>query len=879
MTDPAKNGIPRKPWKRSAGLAIFAVILLALFLWMRYEENQTELLRAPLIEANLKRKAEIDAKNRRAQAAYALVTKATATEDSAEQARIYDEIINTYQGDKTKSIQTYVSWALYKKALAVTDPIDKSRLLEEVVGRYYDMPDELVNSYVRGALRKRVNLAESGAEKIAVCDRLLEKYGPRLPDSLTALILHEKARSTSDPAEQIAVYDTILSRFLSSTDDSAFDQAIIVALDKMELIKDQAEQLRLCDIAIEAYLKTPQRTRYYLFDTAIRKKAELVDNPALPLELYNQVIANNVTEDSVVQARSMRMSLLKDDKERLAASGELIEAHQDSKSDFVRLMVARAMARKADLLTDPEAKEALFRSIIEKCANIKDTRAKDLANETIAKLAELSGDTAFAARYYDEQVAKADNELEAIRALKSKANLVKSSGEKVRLYDEIIARGGQSRDRSVSREVTSAILKKVDLTDDRTEKIKLYDEAIARRRESGDKRERARVTDLMLGKAQYLDDKEAEIRLYDEIIAENLNSGNKEDQAKAARAMLEKARAIDDREEKIKLYDTVLFDMTRIHDNIFLIFLPNVLRERVELEVDADDKARLFDRYIAAAGEELGPKTRLSLLLDKAGYTKDPADKSRLYDEVIEYCVRLLNDEENSDSLPPLEEHNKTMIMNDLGRAVFSKAGLLENSDEKLRLYDWYLAFPQTGRFVIMNIYLEKILADKAEISGDPSIQSDYFEAQIKAAATDSERVYWFSRKAGAANPAERAAIEEEMITKFFDITELGAEKTVAAAFLRKIERTSDSDEKITLCDRLIKRYGDGPDGRAPYAVVRALTIKAKALKDDDARLELYTTIIDRYKDIDDYLVKSAVDEVIAAKFRLENISGKKKSK
>jgi hypothetical protein len=553
MTDHASNDKPRKPGTRRTRFILYALILLALMLWMRHENGVNDAVKPTSTEANLKREREIDDGNRRLKVAFALVNQAASSKDKMEQIRIYDEIINTYQNDKAPPMLRCVSWAMYKKTLALTEAAEKARLLDEVIDKYCDVPDKQVADYVMASLRERLNLAGSGAEKIAFCENMLEKQGLRLPDSLAATLLSEKAESTPDPTKQIAIYDEILSRFLASADDSAFDLAVIVALDKMKLINDKAEQIRLCDIAIEAYLKTPYRTRYYLFDAAVKKKAELAGDPSLPLTLYNQVIANNVTEDSVVQARSMRMPLLKDDNERLAACDEFIVVHQASKSDFVRLMVARAMARKAELLTDAKAQAALLRSVVEKCANIDDSRAKDLANESVAKLAALSGDPASAARYYDEEAATAKSELDALRALSSKARLVKGQAEKIRLYDEIIARGGSSDDSLASREVTKAILEKVSLTDDREEKIRLYDEAIVRSGRSRDTRERARVAEIMLDKARILDAREAKIRIYDDIIARGIKSGNKEELANATWAMYEKAKLADDEEEKIKL--------------------------------------------------------------------------------------------------------------------------------------------------------------------------------------------------------------------------------------------------------------------------------------------------------------------------------------
>ena len=872
MTDTVSGGKPRKSQAmRFVLYAIILTMLIASLLWMRYEQNKSlaamEAANAELLE----RQSKIDAERRRVNAAYALVDKAIAAADQADQIRIYDEIIQTYQDDNTPHMAVCVSWAIYKKALAATDPLEKSRLIEEIVDRYGQVRDKQVNSYVTAALREGLKQAGGGAEKRAFCDGILEKHGGRLTDYLAAWLMMEKAEATPDPAQQIVMYDAIMARFLSSAEDYAFDTAIIVALDKMALITDKSEQIRLCDLAIDAFLTTPQRTRYYLFDRAARKKAELVGDPSLPLKLYDQVIVNNVTEDAVVQARSMRMPFLKDDSERLAACDEFIAVHQDSKSDFVQMMAARAMGTKADLLTDPEAKKALLRSIIDKCAEIKDSRARDLANESVAKLAELSGDVDSAAKYYDEEAANAKNEIDAIRALKSKARLVKNKAEKARLYDEIIARGRASRDVLVSRAVKDAIYAKIWLIDDREEKIRLYDVAIAITKESRDTHDWRTVESLMIDKARLLDDKETQIRLYDEIIAYGLNSDSPRALEKAARAMVDKAEITEDRAEKIKLYDTALFGLNlRPQDNVFFKFLlPDDLRKRVELETEAPEKLRLYDRYLSVYGSAMDTETRLPLLLNKAKFMSDSADKSRLYDEIIEDCERSLKAGESGGDAD-IQKRQRSRIMDHLGQAILGQADLTESVEEKIKLYDRYLIFPQGSQGLISNRNFEKILSKKAELSGDHSIINDFYDDRIRAAATENERFNWYHRKARAAEETDRAAIEEEMITEFFDNTDVIIEGNIAIALIEKIRKTVDLEEKNRLCDRLIKRYGDSKDVRALHAVLMAYQLKAGMAQSDDAKLEIHSNVIDRYKDKGYPSLKRSVDYAVAEKSRLE---------
>lgn len=870
MTDSADNGKSSRPRAKKARFIVYALILLGLLLWLRHENNLREAADQAAAGARAQRQQEIAAENSRLKAAYALVKKAGDADDSDQQILVYDEIIQTYRDDPSASMKIYVSWALYKRALAEPDPAEKARRLDEVVDTYCDVPDKRVKSYVSAALDKRLKLIEDGAEKIAFADSLAERLGPRLPDSLSADLLSAKAKATPDPAGQIAVYDEMLARFLPSADDEAFDLAVIAALNKMKLVTDPAEQIRLCDIAIEAFLKTPQRTRYYLFDQAIEKKAELAGDPALPLALYDQVIANNVTEDSVVQARSARLHLLKDDKERLAACDEFIAAHEASKSDFVQLMVARAMARKADLLPDHEAAKALLLVIIEKCAGLKDDRAKHLANESVAKLARMSGDLTIATRYYDEEAARAEDDLTAIRALNSKADLIRDPAEKLRLYDQIIARGEKSRERQVSDMVARAFREKLNLTEDKQAKIKLYDAIIARTEESRNPRSRARAARFMLDKAGLLDDREARISLYDEVMARGLASGNQDELAAAAQAMLEKAMVIDDRAEKIKLYDAVLLDLGPKNDSLFYISLPMILRERAELESGTPEKLRVYEQVLAKIGPGLEPETRISLLLDQVKLAGDRTDQIRLYDNIIEQCERNLRGLEKDGEGRSTGEFKRGLIMSSLGQAILGRADLSANAAEKLKLYDIYLNYPPVSRLGFMGFQLETILTLKAELTDQPSTKSDYYDHQIQMAATDRERAAWYLQKSITAEVKDRPAIDEEIIAKFYDNTQDDVEWIVAWALLRKIESTPSPAEREALCDRLIERYRGGAGRQVMSSVARAMILKAQAARNDSRKLELYSAVIDQYQGLDDYAVKMAVDEAIAAKIRLE---------
>ena len=831
MTESANPDITEKPRSRRTRFALYAVILLALLAWMHHENSVNDAIKAQETAVRLKRQQQINVEQRRIEAAYALATKAESANDAVEQVRVYDEIIDTYKDDNTAYMVRLVSWAMCRKLLTIIEPIEKTNLFKELVDRYCDEPDKQVNSYVMLALRAMLNQTESEADKAAFCNNILETHGHRLTDSLTAWLLEMKITATPYPAEQIAICDTILSRFLTSKEDSAFSSALQAAVIKMTLITDKDEQIRLCDIVIGAYLKAPQGVHDYLFEIAINTKTKLVDNPKLPLELYNQVITdNNMSEEAVAQARSNRLRLLKNDEERLAACDEIIAAHQSSADDFIQLMVVRAMIEKSSLLADPEIKATLFLSIVEKTNNIKDPRTKARADQYVIALAERGGETDFVTKHYDTKIAGAKNELEAIRALRSKAHQLESTAEKIRIYDEIIARGSGNQEPLVSTEVTNAIMKKTKLVNDKEEKIKLYNE----------------------------------------IISRGMGNSAKEVLIKTVKAMYEKAKLIDNQEEKIKLYDTILFDMGHIHAHLYSPNIFAIFHERVDLATEAPEKVGLYDRFINANGDAIEPKKRRSLILDKASFVSAPADKLQLYNEVIESCELILNAEQSDDNANFVTDSS---VLYDFSRAIQGKADLSDNTEEKLKLYDRYIYFAEMDKYSYADIDLGIILTRKAELLGDPSVKNGYFDEKIRSAATDLERVKWYSSKALFAEETDKAAIEDEIIAIFFDNTAPDIEMFAVWTFFNKIEKTLDLAERDILCDRLIKRYQDSVDHYVLNIVARTFILKAEVAKEDGAKIEIYSTVIERYQNKasrDGSFLKKSVDEAIAAKEKLE---------
>jgi hypothetical protein len=295
-------------------------------------------------------------------------------------------------------------------------------------------------------------------------------------------------------------------------------------------------------------------------------------------------------------------------------------------------------------------------------------------------------------------------------------------------------------------------------------------------------------------------------------------------------------------------------------------------QERLELTDGEAEKLRLHDRRIETVGDTLRPEARVSLFLERAEIVSDRAGKLRLYDELIEFCEQSLQDMANSGEAP--DGSRVARLMSGFSRVIKAKAALMENVSDKLKLYDYYLALPQAQEGVLSIHVYEDMISEKAEISGDLSIKNEYYDRHIKNAGTDTDRVKWYSRKllhtSYEAHTAERAAIEDEVISRFFDNTEEEVEGNVALIFWGKMKKTANEEEKAVFTDRLITRYKNSHDSLARSVVINALKEKAKMAQDDTTKIEAYSTIIDQYKNVGDYFVSKSVNEAIAAKYQLE---------
>ncbi len=184
----------------------------------------------------------------------------------------------------------------------------------------------------------------------------------------------------------------------------------------------------------------------------------------------------------MVHARYERMALLKGDNERLAACDEFIAAHQNNVNEYVQLMVVRVMTRKACILSDSGEKTILLRSIFEKCASITDSRARVVASDAAAMLAELDPGVASSLRYYDLLVAMPEQRRSAVRRLANAFDRVDCSAEELRRYDEAIDRGMRGGAADSLNAAAWAMFGKAERIDDEDEKIRLYDAILFDRR-------------------------------------------------------------------------------------------------------------------------------------------------------------------------------------------------------------------------------------------------------------------------------------------------------------------------------------------------------------------------------------------------------------
>lgn len=337
----------------------------------------------------------------------ALLEKLDKAKQPTENIKLLDEILEICRNSNSARAKQGIPVFLIQKSHLVDSISEKTALLDEIVNGYIEDPDTKVQELVRSALRERMKAVEKNdGEAYALCERLLNQHQNRLPDWAGAKLLTRKAKATKNDEEKIRLDDEVIARYLNSSDDSALDAAIAAAGDKSRLVNDKAEQIRLCDLILDTYMKWPLRFQQYRYRDAAARKAKLLGDPELAIRLHDRIIAEVASERMVVQARLTQADLLPDAQDKLVAYEEVIDKHGASTDEYVRLMVGRAMDNKAKRITDPEAKMALYRAIMEKCGDLKDWRAKALADRTAEALASLTGDTAPAHKRFEEEITR-----------------------------------------------------------------------------------------------------------------------------------------------------------------------------------------------------------------------------------------------------------------------------------------------------------------------------------------------------------------------------------------------------------------------------------------------------------------------------------------
>lgn len=752
-----------------------------------------------------------------------MLRKATAIEDSAEKIKLLDEVIAEYGDDTGKGVQYTVERSFVLKAKAVPENAEKRRIFDELLARCAERGRSF-----RIFMDDRMELEPDAAAKQAAYESILAKYGDRLepgdvismmysrtnqaatdeeksrlfgeiiqrfgdsPDGSTdfylTLSMSSQIRLLKDKNEKIALYDALIAKSRTSSDNFTRRRLADAILDRAKLVGGAEELTRASDEVIDLFTNGANGVEWSDYASAVDMKVKASGDDSIRDTLYDAVITGDFDEFAVSRARLAKAEKATSEEKQRQLYDELIARHQDSDNSQVSDTVLKAMVAKEKLLRNKDEKIAALQAIVEKYDKYHKRTfvSGHLVDDAVRDLAHLTGDKNIAIRNYDKVIDSSSNEVEVVGAMAKKSEYLDGAA-KIAVYDEIITGYHDSTDRSVQRHVVRAILGKASL-----------------------------ITDI---------------------------------------------------KERIRLYETVMtgfpgYDERVTADGADIAFwsLYNLLDTR-------DERLRLIDRYLTKYRNDITPFTLSRILKEKADSTADPATAAGIYDELIDMCRAALAKGSNvrgSGFISPM------MTRTALADALSAKAKFVEDPAEKLKLYDEILSMAAEEDSFTSPYEIEKVLAAKIALTGDAGVRGAFYDERIKAATTDVERARWLKYKADALDDKKQSRdIRTDLARKFADSDDARAQRMAANALIENAKNAPSAEEALRLYDSVLETFGKSDNTEVTGAVVKALLGKARLEKKREEKLKLYGMIIDKYLDTSDYSVKNTVDTAIAERFRL----------
>lgn len=297
--------------RRSAIIAgVVVVLAMAVALWLLHKWNNERLERERL-------------------AAETMLNEADALVDDAAAEAAYDLVISRYGASADPRVRAAVVKARLGKVSYVQDEAEQARQLDLVIAWLENNArDQDDNFNLCLSLLSRAEISGDSGERIALCDRLLGRYGESKDPGLQGQIARAmwiKAEETGDRTEKVQLLDRVIERFASSRDEDV----------SWEVAK------------------------------ALNMKADTVSSVPERLRLYGQVVSRFGSSESVfMQGQAvyamMQMAELSDDVDKRSIYEDVVAKYQGSGEEFIQASVRRAAeaVRKLSVVVEPDAPEA-----------------------------------------------------------------------------------------------------------------------------------------------------------------------------------------------------------------------------------------------------------------------------------------------------------------------------------------------------------------------------------------------------------------------------------------------------------------------------------------------------------------------------------------
>ena len=771
--------------------------------------------------------------------ARSMIRRALLFDDQSKTIALLDETIDYFKDSPRPDVQSKVLTARYYKAKAEGNIEEQNRFFPQAVNLTTRMQLSSEQSHGVNKLVLKAQGEQGKAEKKRLLEEIIDKYQdhPEIYplDCVTWAIL-EHTKLADEPSRNIALYDTLINKYKDIVSDNIEKRVEIAVSRKLKLLRDagaapeQYEKMAapLCGSKAE-----------HVIPDILMAEAEVSESPEEKIRLYDMVIAghDDYGDDSlprVIKATMGKAALLTDKRKKIALYDWLIEkCLAGDKKRYGDEAINAAMA-KADILDNDKDKLAVYdamlaRSIFEPSLSTG-YRIRTLLNKKV----ELLEDPAARIRYYDEVIAANRNEAAVVNALFQKALTIKDEGESLRVYSQIIDGHWDSGEKQIQNTLLLAAMRKADQLDDTTAKIELYDRIIAKARGTNDKRHPRYAAEALRKKANLTDDREEKLRLLDELIARHANDKDGMSRRDVEMAIVEKGKLTDDPSLVTRYYDETIAKADNDDDIV------SALEGKARGTKDREEKIRLYDEIIQKFGDKTSSRLQKRVLdayLKKAETTRDKNEKLRQYNVIIE----------------KYKNKGKTYRF-EISSAYKTKAYLIDDAAEKVRVYDEMIAYAQDDAY-----WTVRALLGKAGAVDEPAEKIRIYDSIIDGYGTHKESTVLsnvaeaiMAKAKSIPDKAGKIALYDRIIDTYGKSDDYMLNQNVVEAIEAKVRLTGDNTD-------IIKYYDKEIAAATGSSVIMLMINKAAALTDNNARRDLYEEVIQKYGESDDPMVKRLV--------------------